>query len=151
MGIFHGGVPTIMDVENLIKQFGIPKTGTTISYDDLEACLGLERKSWRFKTVITAWRKRLIRAHNLVSEGVMNVGIEFLDDSRRVNHASRKYKGGLKKIERASCIAATTNQDQLTPEERRCCDHLQRIGAQIRLAEATAAKQLKLPPPTKAT
>lgn len=145
--IFFAGLPTGPDVQKLIDTLGMPSEGNHIPYADVEAVLGLTRKNdpHRWASVTGAWRKRVEREANIILKAVSNQGYDALTPSGRVDHSGRTYKGGLKKIVRASNVAAGTDRTSLSPEEVRTCDHIQNTGAQLKLAAATAARQLKAP------
>lgn len=144
-----GGLPTDLDVSRLQEKFGVPKPGDFISYAEISECLGNHRKESRFWTVTNSWRKKLFKENNLVTEAVRDEGFEFLDSHKRVTHSVNKFKGGLRKVGRASLVAASTDRTRLAPEEIRVCDHVQNVGAQLKLAAATAARQLTYADPVK--
>jgi hypothetical protein len=144
-----GGIPTDIDVRRLHEKFGIPKPGDVISYEQISDCIGNSHKENRFWSVTNAWRKKLFREHNLVSEAIPNKGFEFLDAHKRVSHSVSGFKGGLRKVARAGIIAASTERMNLSPEEQRTCDYLQNTAAQLKLAAATAARQLTYTDPVK--
>lgn len=144
-----GGIPSDVDVRRLQEKFRVPKPGDFISYAEITECLGNQRKESRFWTVTNSWRKKLFRENNIVTKAVRDEGFEFLDSHKRVTHSVDKFKGGLREVGRASLIAASTDRTELAPEEIRTCDHIQNMGAQIRLAVATAARQLTYVDPVK--
>lgn len=144
-----GGIPTDIDVRRLQEQFGIPKPGEVVSYAAISECIGNSKTESRFWSVTNAWRKQLFRENNLVTEAIRNEGFEFLDAHKRVGHSVGKFKQGLRRVSKASMVAASTDRRDLTPEENRVCDHIQNTGAQIRLAAATAARQLTYVDPVK--
>lgn len=141
--IFGGGVPTEIDVRRLLEAFGIPAIGQLLTYDQISGALGLDRQSWRWHTVTGAWRKRLYREHNLVLSAIAKTGFKVEDSRGRVGVSASKYRGGLRRIAAASIMAARTDRAELTPEESAACDHIQNTGAALRLAAATAARQIK--------
>lgn len=59
-----GGVPVKPDVDRLIEAFGIPEIGKTISYSEVADVILVPHGSYRFNTVVHAWRKQLLREHN---------------------------------------------------------------------------------------
>jgi hypothetical protein len=146
-----GGLPTDIDVQRLQEKFGVPKPGDFISYADITACLGNQRKEPRFWTVTNSWRAKLFKENNLVTKAVRDEGFEFLDSHKRVTHSVALFDSGLSKVDRASLVAARTDRTGLAPEEVRVCDHFQNLGAQLKLAAATAAQQLTYADPVKET
>ena len=144
-----GGIPTDIDVRRLQEKFGVPQPGESISYALISEVLGNSRTESRFWVVTGAWRRQLFRENNLVTEAIRNEGFEFLDAHRRVGHAVNRFKQGLRRVGRASLVAASTDRSNLAPEEARVCDHIQNTGAQVRLTAATAARQLTYVDPVK--
>lgn len=67
MALFFGGVPTSPDVDKLIKEFDAAP-GSQISYEQVEQCIGVSIKEFRFRTVTNAWRKRVFREKLIQSE-----------------------------------------------------------------------------------
>jgi hypothetical protein len=141
-GIFQGGVPTGSDVERLLREIGTPAPGDVIPYDQIARILGVERKSSRWGSVTDAWRRRLDREFNLLLEAVPNGGFRVLTNSGRVNHASSRYKRGLRQVAKAAVVAARTDRKGLTQEEKAAADHLEKVGATIRTHAATAAREI---------
>jgi hypothetical protein len=141
-GLFGAGVPTAIDVDRIISELGVPEPGEVIKYKALEYLLGIKRDQNRFKSVVTAWRRRMERLHNLLFTAVVNEGYQCLSSSGRVTVASGLYKHALRRVGRAATVAAKTDRTGLTEDEKRACDHVQNTGAQLRLAAATAARQI---------
>lgn len=142
--VYLGGIPTDMDVDLLDKAFK-PKEGDIISYEEISAVIKLKKTDNRWNTIVNRWRKKLGREKNLILSSIRGEGYECLNSSKRVGYASGKYKSGLKLVVKAANVAAATNRAGLNEEELRVCDHVQNTGAQLKLAAAVAARQLKYP------
>ena len=143
MALYFNGIPTSLDVEKLRDAFGVPVPGTVLTHEQIEAVLGQERTSCRYKTVLNSWRKKLERESNILFRALHGAGIEVLDSHGRVDVAGRTYKHGLRRIAKSADIAMRTDQTDLTPEEARVCEHLARTGSSLRLAAITAAKSFR--------
>ena len=141
-GLFLGGVPTGSDVDRLMREIGTPTPGELIPYDRITGVIGGDRKSSRWGSITDAWRRRLDREFNILLEAVANQGFMALTNSGRVNHASGRYKRGLRQVARAAVVAARTDRKGLTQEERAAADHLEKVGATIRTHAATAAREI---------
>lgn len=139
---FFGGIPTDVDVEMIVKAIGVPKVGDNISYAQLESILRLKRTENRFTTVINAWRRKMDREHNLLMKAIPGVAFEVLSASGRVDLSSKVFKQALKRTGRAVAIAARTDRKELTEEEKKVCDHIQKTGATLRLEASKAARQI---------
>lgn len=62
--IYFGGVPTDLDVERIIREVNA-QPGASVAYSVLAGIIGAPIKSNRFRTVMTAYRKRIWRDHKL--------------------------------------------------------------------------------------
>ncbi len=141
--VFNSGIPTEPDVNRLREAFGVPETGRLISYEEVEGVIGCKRSSNRFKTVLSRWRWRLFKDHNVLTIPERGKGVRRANNGERVVSSGDTFKQGLRKISRASTVADQTDSEGLTPEQIRVRDHVSKTGAALRLAAATAAKQLK--------
>ncbi len=140
---FSAGIPTEPDVNRLVEVFGTPIQGTVISYQEIEKIIQAKRGDNRFRSVTSAWRRRLFRTHNLLIGTRPNIGFVCLDNSARVVFSSTKNKSGMRFIRRAGTVAGLTEAEGLTPELLKARDHLVRVASAITLAAATEAKRLK--------
>jgi hypothetical protein len=147
--VFNSGIPTAPDVKRLRDSFPELKQGDMVPYETISRLINVAHRTSRWVSVVLAWRRELYRDSNLILRAVANTGFEVLDDSERVHFAGAKYKQGLKRVIRAADIASKTERSTLSKEELKACDHLVSVGASIRLAAATAAKQLRYPDPEK--
>jgi len=140
-------MPTDVDVERMRQAFGVPQPGQIITYRDIEDLLKVRRETGRFRSVTTAWRKRLDREHNVSVKAIPNVGYEARDSHARVDYGTRTYKGGLRRIGKAAMLAVRTDRSGLDPDEVRALTHIATVGAQLRLMAATEARKLRAPEP----
>ena len=148
MKVFRGGIPTKIDVDKLIERFGVPHEGQVITFEDLQEALpDLQFRSYRWNTVIAAWRKHLEKKHNVILGSKRGEGLVALPPEGRIDLATGKYSTGIKLTDRAAVLAIKTDRARLTPESKRTADFLRNAGAQIRLVVATAAKELAYPDP----
>lgn len=139
---FFGGIPTDVDVEMITKAIGVPKVGDKVTYAQIESVLRLKRTENRFITVVSAWRRKMDREHNLLMKAIPGMAFEVLDASGRVDLSSKVFKQALKRTGKAVAIAARTDRKELTEEEKKVCDHIQRTGATLRLEASKAARQI---------
>ena len=63
---FDVGLPTGPDVAMLQKHWAELKIGDRVPYDEVEALLGVEWNTARFKTITTAWRNRELERGNVL-------------------------------------------------------------------------------------
>ena len=148
MKVFRGGIPTKVDVDRLIDEFGIPKEGQVITYEELQEALPeIQYRSCRWQTVVKAWRGHLEKKHNVILGPKRGEGLVALPPEGRIDMATSKYTTGVKMTDRAAVLAIKTDRSRLTPESKRTADFLRDAGAKIRLVVATAAKELAYPDP----
>jgi hypothetical protein len=140
---FFGGVPTDIEVKQLSERFGVPVAGQIVTYESITEAIKVDKSTYRWRTVVTAWRKKLEREHNIILKAIDNVGFEALNAAGRVELSARVFKQAVRRTGRAANIAAQTNRAELSEDQRKVCDHIQNTGAALRLAAAQASRQIK--------
>jgi len=128
---FPMGLPTKPEVDKLEKQFRNLKPGDKILYEQIEHVLGVEKSTYRFKTVVNAWRKRLRNEYNVELAAVMNEGYQVMNGSERVEFATKTTKYGVRRVRRAGDVVMRTSRDDLTPEQQIVADHMVKVSAAI--------------------
>ncbi len=97
------GLTTDPEIKELLATFQ-PETlkpETIIAYGDLEPIVRASRKTARFRTVVSRWRRLLLREHNIDTQAVASVGIEILEENRRVSLGIIDTRSGFRKVRRA--------------------------------------------------
>jgi len=132
---YFRGVDTSPDVRKLVTAFGTPEDGARIKYSDvgvvIEADHGGKRHN-RFVSVTNAWRRHLLRKHNIL--------IVIEDDtfvattgSMRVTEAIKRLESARKQVRRA--IRDNTLRDEqlesLSAEERKTHDKVDEVGCKL--------------------
>jgi len=143
------GIPTEPDVKRLSDKYPSPKPGVLMTYDELAETIHESKTSHRFRSVLYAWRKRLFTEQNIFLKPVTGKGLEAATGSDRIHISGSRYKSGLRKVARASDVAVRTNDDGLTPDEKKVRNHLVTVSASIRLAAITGSRRLRYPEPGK--
>jgi hypothetical protein len=142
--IYRRGIPTLIDVEKLREYFGVPKIGQTITYKEIEVVISVEFNSYRWHSVIHAWRDKIEREANIIFRAIPGEGLQACSPKARIDLATRHYRGGIKKIVRAGDIAAKTERRELDDEEKKLADFLQVSGAKLSTAMALQPKSPSL-------
>lgn len=142
MKVLFNGLPTKIDVDKIIDRYGVPAEGQLIPYQDIADLISVRVDTGRFRTVTTAWRKRLFREYNVLVNVKTGEGFYRANDTDRVETASHKVTSGKKSIMKGSVIASTTDKTRLDDETRKVCDHLSVLPARLRLMELVSAKPL---------
>lgn len=141
-----GGIPTDVDVRALHDTFGVPTEGQRIPYEDIAGVIGVEPRSNRWMTVVTAWRKRLIREHNvylLARDGAL-IGMA---PEQRVDLGSGKLRTGVRMFRRAHDVVSGTDRTRLSSEQKAQADHVQMVSASVIQSARLSARKVtpKLP------
>ncbi len=139
------GMPTKPDVDRLMEHFGIPKEDQLLPWGDIEGVIGHRRGTHRFATVLSAWRRRLFREHNVVLDSVPGEGLVALSPDGRVEFGVRKERCGVRLIGVGLKVITLSDRGRMTPENSKAADAAERRGAAIKLALATSAKAVQLP------
>lgn len=140
--LFFAGIPTRPDVDKLREAFGVPSVGVFISYAQIAAIINTSRESSRYKTVTTAWRRALLREHNILFEAVAGDGFRVMSSADKVHFGSKKIKSGVKQIKYAGNIVAHVPLNELSPDDQRVATKVKEIAVAINLAAVTTAKQI---------
>lgn len=133
--IYRKGIPTHIDVNKLREAFGVPEPGTRITYSQIEDVTNLERGSFRYQTVVNAWRSKLDRENNVLFRALNGEYFEVLDSHGRIDVAGRKKKYGFRMLAKATNIASRTDRTDLTEDELKTQDHLTNVWARVQLLD----------------
>jgi hypothetical protein len=138
---FPMGLPTRPEVEKLLVTFPPDQmvVGTEIDYEQIEAVLNVSRKTHRYGTVVSAWRRELYCAYNLLLEAISGKMFRVMSGSGRVSLSSTRLREASR---RAVHIAATTPCLGLTAAELASKDHSVRVSSVMSAAYNAAKKEL---------
>jgi hypothetical protein len=142
------GRPTEPQVRALMEQFGAVERGTTIPHADLESALGLKRKDLRYRTVVSAWRDRMVREKGVYLEARAGVGYEALTGDNQMKVPTKKIRSAARGIFRGLKVAEHTPDETLSEPARAQKLHMLTRGwdlLQAVRAEARTAEHLQLP------
>jgi len=140
--VFRRGIPTKVDTEKLDKVFGVPSVGVKITWQEFEKALQMNKGTYRFQTVVSTWRKQLYATHNVLLKAESGIGLYVANNSQRVNTAGTCIQSARRQIAKGGNIAAQTDDDGLSDDEKKARTYICRCAAQLQLAEATQPKPL---------
>lgn len=147
------GSPTDAEVRILEDCFGVPEAGSEVGHADIEGLLKLDRGSSRYGSVVAAWRKKLLRDHNVDMGAVPGVGFRSLRPDERISQAARDAGSGLQKVVRAASRAARVPTEDPALTHRQNVLHRLGLAAKDELDRASKAVAFPAPhkalPPTK--
>jgi hypothetical protein len=143
---FFGGIPTAPDVRNLCEAW--PPThledGDRMEYEEVERIIRAARKSERFGTVTTAWRRQVERETGKIIGAVKGEAFVVLNNSEKLDLSGAKIKTAVRHVRRGYQVAGLTDRKQLSVEEAARLDHITNIS--VRLQEtARLACRAQLP------
>lgn len=143
--LYLGGLPTDIDVRKLKARFGVPQVGQELSHSELAECIGVDKTSTRYGSVMAAWRRALKREHNLVLGAVPGEGFRVLTDAERMSEDTRKGVIGARMIARAVKDSLLINTSD--PELKARQQVLRQLGEEVVGSTNNALKRLGLPKP----
>lgn len=115
--LFFGPNTTQPEVEKLLAEI-TPIPGAIIQHDEIEAVIGQEHRTSRYRTITSAWRRRLIREHGIDLHPALGLGFEVLTSSRRIDVAVGCVKGSTRRQRKALGFLGRVEQSELTDDER---------------------------------
>ena len=136
------GISTEPEVDLLIKRFGTLKEGELVPYREIALVAKTPIMTERFRTVLDAWRRRLERAHNVVTAARPGQGIVALPPDGRIYYAQSNIQSAARKIRKSARRAELTDVHRLSPDLQRSRDAILGVAATMRLAARTAPKKL---------
>lgn len=147
--VFNAGIPTSPDIRKLMDQWPVLSDGQRITKGEIAEVISTPSDSFRWKTVVHQWRRKLFREQNVLLKAIPRVGYEVANPDERVGLAGAKYKSGLRHVRRAGDIVTRTDTRRLSPDARRAADHLCSVTVAVAMAAATEAKRLQYSAPVK--
>ena len=143
---FFGGLPTAMDVRQLVETFGqSPIEGREITHEEVERVIGVARSASRYKSVTGAWRRHMLAEHNVDVGAVAGVGFRILRPDERVTASVKSFQGGTRKQMRSiKRVMLVRSDDEVI---RRKQDVMRRIGAAVVDQASTMMKEIEPPKP----
>ena len=146
-GAVFAGLDTGPEVNQLLGGL-VVTPGTTITHEAVEEILGLERRSTRYHTITTRWRRALRRTQNIDMQGIPGVGFRVLSEPERLDISVRDFTRSARGMHRAHERLMGVRVFELSDDKRVQYDHTQR-AFNLALAEVTRATQtLAAPAPT---
>jgi hypothetical protein len=144
MKVFLAGMPTEPDVK-LLKQAFELKDNLEISHEQVEKIIGVSRKTWRYRSIVDAWRRAVEREQNIIIGAIPGIGFKVLPPSERVSLCVSKVASGTRMVRRAGVRAAMIPTHNLSKEEQMKAEHVVRLAAKIDVAYKEAKRDI-LPP-----
>lgn len=141
--VFFGGVPTDPEVQRLKDTYAIPEVGQVISYDEVAAVIGCDRKGARFKTVTLRWRSQMERDYGIIIGVRRGIGFVVLNPREKVGLSASKLEAGIKSIKRSNKVVSMVDRAELTDVEKHVADHIARVTSALTGAAILESKKVK--------
>lgn len=138
--VLISGMPTAPDVTRLMETFPVSEMteGEVIKHSAIAGALRVEKKSARYRSVVSAWRKKLRIDHNIDIAAEVGVGYRVLTNSERVSYGLRDYRSSTRKLVRAADRIARADPEKLSEPEARKREHANKLlASQISIARST--------------
>jgi hypothetical protein len=132
-------------VIRLTEAFGKLKEGDTITKEEISGVIQEPAGGSRWRTVVSAWRRKLYRESNILLVAVPTVGYEVAPPMRRVDHGCSKWKHSMRAMAKSADVLARTDRARLTAEAARASDHVVMVTGAMTALAATEAKRLRYP------
>ena len=144
--MFIGGVSTKPEVDRLMSSIEA-EPGTQVPYDTVEELTGTSREEHRFRTIMTAWRKRLYR-EKYIEVSLFDGAVNFLTpDAAFEKHRGEFHRVG-RKTGRIVGRTRAINTESLSSDEKRQQHRLfSRVALEVREQFSKGAKELAGPKP----
>ena len=139
--VFLGGVPTEPDIRAIREAYPdhTLEVGQIIPYEALEKIIGKPRRSYRFQSVTTRWRKLVEEEMpGIVIGAVANRGYRVEDDLGKLGLARSKMSSAARALHRSIVVAGRVDRKALDEDATKRLDHLQKVQG-----SAAAGMQLR--------
>lgn len=134
------GIPIAPDVDRLMTiAFEV---GQVYRHEDLAAVIDESSVSGRYRSVISALKKRLRRERNLDLQSVTGLGYKVLDDNERVDAGIKDLSRSVRNVAKAADRMAAANTEKLDDLHRAQKEHGVRLALQLHNDGKSAGKQI---------
>lgn len=137
---YFRGLPTEPDVNNLLGALPDLKPGDEIPNDWISEIIKAPWRSARFKTVVSVFRKKLLREKNIDTRCVPGVGVRILTEPERVTESIGGFRKGVRGVRKSAARISLVTTSVLSPEDQRRADFARR---QMEATYSAAAKSAK--------
>lgn len=128
--LFLGGVPVRSDVDRLIEGLEY-EPGTLIAHNEIAALIGVAKGTNRYRTVVGAWKRRMLSERNVDIQVERGVGYRVLLEPERVAHGVKGYRAALKAGGKAVGRVARADPERLNGTQQRQRDYMIKQGAAL--------------------
>lgn len=128
-------------VERLMEQIK-PQPGDVYQHPDIAHIAECDYPSNRYASVISAWRKRLLREINIDVEVIVGIGYRVLEENERVSVGIKDFSQAVRQVGRSAERIARADTKKLDDMRRRQQDHAVRLTREIAESGRKASRQI---------
>lgn len=140
MKLFEGD-PVKPHVDKLMEHI-TPKIGDVYQHADIAHVAEVEYPSSRYRSIITAWKKRLMRELNIDLDSVSGIGYRVLDDNERVAVGIKDFATSVRHMGHSVDRISRADTAKLDDMHRRQQDHAVRLTQEIVASGRKASKHI---------
>lgn len=151
------GDPIKPQVDKLMAQFSELKAGDVLMHEDIAHVAGSEYGTSRYRSVVNAWRHRLLREKNIDIAPRSGIGYFVLSENERVSYGIGDFALSVRRMGKSASRIAAAESAKLDDNHRRQQDHAVRLTQELVQSGRKVAKQIAvsgrvvtLPRPNKA-
>lgn len=119
------GRPTEPETDKILDWVRGHKEGDVLTHQQLETMLRLGRMESRYRTILTAAKRRVLRLLGIWLKAVPGVGYEYLPGGKQVAENTAYQKRGVRQFAQGLKIAASVTDERLPDQKHRLArDHM---------------------------
>lgn len=112
------GRPTRAQVEKMMAAFPSINRGDIIQHADIEKAMGEERKSARYRTILSKWRRRVLEERGIFLASELGVGLRAQEPAAQLRTGAGFMKQAARRVTRGLAVTVAVPDAELTPELR---------------------------------
>jgi len=143
---FKGGIPYGPDLAILDATFPDLEPGGRVSYIEIESTINTKYSTNRWKGILSAWKKRLIRDRGLEIGYDHGEALLILTAQEALGQTVGEVRSMGRRVGRTSRKAMRIKRHDLTPEAQQQLDHTRLITTRIAAAYIAETKELPKAP-----
>ncbi|MFM7007999.1 MAG: hypothetical protein ACKO0Z_01485 [Betaproteobacteria bacterium] len=131
------------DVDKLMEHFDL-HPGDVILHQDIAHVANARYQSNRYRSIIVAWRRRLLREKNIDIAPKIGHGYFVLSDNERVSYGVTDFEHSVRKMGKSADRVSRADAAKMDDTHRRQRDHSVRLMSELMQAARNTKKQISL-------
>lgn len=113
------GKPTAQEVDKAYRAVRVKSAGDIITHGDLETLWGVQRHEHRYRTLVLALRKRMLREQQVSLLSERGVGYRYPTGFEQVRSGVRTIRNGVKRIGKGTTVTMIVSDARLPDAKER--------------------------------